>query len=68
MSIGKTKLTVGLKGAEPIMDGELYASVKPDDCYWNIADGKVLELILQKVMAHVAQHTVGWSHVAGVCC
>ena len=49
VSISKTKLKVGLKGADPVLDGELFASVKPDDCYWNITDGKVVELTLQKV-------------------
>lgn len=49
VSITKTKLKVGLKGADPVLDGDLFASVKPDDCYWNITDGKVVELTLQKV-------------------
>lgn len=29
--------------------GELYASVKLDDCLWSIVDGKILEVTLQKV-------------------
>ncbi len=49
VSISKTKLKVGLKGADPVLDGELFASVMPEDCYWNISDGKVVELNLQKV-------------------
>lgn len=49
MSITKTKLKVGLKGASPVLDGELFASVKPEDCYWNISDGRVVEITLQKV-------------------
>ncbi|CAL8468604.1 g8144 [Coccomyxa elongata] len=51
VSITKTKLKVGLKGAIPVLDGELFASVKPEDCYWNISDGRVVEITLQKVDA-----------------
>lgn len=29
-------------------DGPLFAAVQPDDCLWNLVDGKVLELTLQK--------------------
>lgn len=49
VSITKTKLKVGLKGSAPVLDGDLFSSVKPEDCYWNISDGKVVELTLQKV-------------------
>ncbi|EIE22427.1 CS-domain-containing protein [Coccomyxa subellipsoidea C-169] len=49
VSISKTKLKVGLTGADPVLDGELFASVMPEDCYWNISDGEVVELNLQKV-------------------
>jgi hypothetical protein len=49
VSITKSTLAVGLKGAEAVLDGELYASVKPEECYWNIADGRILDLTLQKV-------------------
>ena len=55
MSIAKTKLKVGLKGASPVLDGVLFASVKPEDCYWNISDGKVVEITLQKVSSVRAQ-------------
>ena len=49
MVIEKSRLKVGVKGSEPVLDGELFAAIKPDDCYWNIADGKVLEITMQKV-------------------
>lgn len=53
MVIEKARLKVGVRGAEPVLDGELFAHIKPDDCYWNIADGRVLEITLQKVWRSV---------------
>jgi len=38
---------VGLKGQEPVLDGELPYSVKTDDSVWNLSDskdGRVLEV------------------------
>ncbi|CAH2070110.1 unnamed protein product [Thlaspi arvense] len=46
--IKKNRLKIGLKGQDPIIDGELYRSVKPDDCYWNIEDQKVISILLTK--------------------
>ncbi|CAN8252762.1 unnamed protein product [Cochlearia groenlandica] len=46
--IKKNRLKLGLKGQDPIIDGELYRSVKPDDCYWNIEDQKVISILLTK--------------------
>ncbi|ESQ43163.1 hypothetical protein EUTSA_v10014254mg [Eutrema salsugineum] len=46
--IKKNRLKLGLKGQDPIIDGELYRSVKPDDCYWNIEDQKVISVLLTK--------------------
>ena len=34
--IAKKKLTVGLKGKEPILDGELCQEIKVDDSTWNL--------------------------------
>ncbi|CAN8302057.1 unnamed protein product [Cochlearia groenlandica] len=44
----KNRLKLGLKGQDPIIDGELYRSVKPDDCYWNIEDQKMISILLTK--------------------
>ena len=33
-------LKVGLKGSEPIIDGELDHKIKPDDSTWLIEDSK----------------------------
>eukprot|EP00252_Welwitschia_mirabilis_P000234 TRINITY_DN10227_c0_g1_i1.p1 TRINITY_DN10227_c0_g1~~TRINITY_DN10227_c0_g1_i1.p1 ORF type:complete len:308 (+),score=72.95 TRINITY_DN10227_c0_g1_i1:87-1010(+) len=46
--IKKKHLKAGLKGQTPILDGELYEAVKPDDCFWSIEDGKVLSILLTK--------------------
>lgn len=47
--ISRNRLKVGLKGQPPILDGELFAAVQPDECMWNVSDGKLLEITLQKV-------------------
>ncbi|TKY55963.1 BOBBER 1 [Spatholobus suberectus] len=46
--IKKNHLKVGLKGQPPIIDGELYGSVKPDDCYWSIEDQNTISVLLTK--------------------
>jgi len=51
VEITKTHLKVGLKsqGSEHIIDGDLHKEIVVDDSFWNINDGKELELYLQKV-------------------
>ncbi|TKY74098.1 BOBBER 1 [Spatholobus suberectus] len=46
--IKKNHLKVGLKGQPPIIEGELYQPVKPDDCYWSIEDQNALSILLTK--------------------
>lgn len=46
--IKKNRLKVGLKGQDPIIDGEFFNTVKPDDCFWNIEDQKVISVLLTK--------------------
>ncbi|KAJ0978157.1 hypothetical protein J5N97_013631 [Dioscorea zingiberensis] len=46
--IKKNYLKVGLKGQPPIINGELYQAVKPDDCFWSIEDEKSLSILLTK--------------------
>lgn len=46
--IKKNHLKVGLKGQPPIIDGELYRPIKPDDCYWSIEDQSSLSILLTK--------------------
>ncbi|KAL4385064.1 hypothetical protein GQ457_15G002690 [Hibiscus cannabinus] len=46
--IKKNRLKVGLKGQPPVIDGELFQAVKPDDCYWSIEDNRSLSILLTK--------------------
>ncbi|XP_062148242.1 protein BOBBER 1-like [Alnus glutinosa] len=46
--IKKNHLKVGLKGQPPIIEGELFRSVKPDDCYWSIEDQNAVSILLTK--------------------
>ena len=56
--IEKQKLHVGVKGQPPILDGEMYAAVKPDDSFWN-SDGTALEITLQKVRPELRPPSFG---------
>ncbi|EIM92534.1 nuclear movement protein nudC [Stereum hirsutum FP-91666 SS1] len=47
--IAKKKLSVGLKGKEPIMSGELCKEVKMDDSTWTLEDQQSVEIHLEKV-------------------
>ncbi|KAJ7959336.1 protein BOBBER 1-like [Quillaja saponaria] len=46
--IKKNHLKVGVKGQPPIIDGELYRTVRPDDCYWSIEDQNTVSILLTK--------------------
>ncbi|XP_059629053.1 protein BOBBER 1-like isoform X2 [Cornus florida] len=46
--IKKKGLKVGLKGQPPIIDGELFQSVKVDDCFWSLEDQKSISILLTK--------------------
>ncbi|XP_059457523.1 protein BOBBER 1-like [Corylus avellana] len=46
--IKKNHLKVGLKGQPPIIEGELYRPIKPDDCYWSIEDQNSISILLTK--------------------
>lgn len=48
VDIQKKSLKVGLKNAEPILDGELYNEVKPAECSWTIDKG-VVSITLFKI-------------------
>ena len=47
-TISARKLKVGLKGEEPIIDGELHEKVIVDDSFWTLEDGKEVCILLQK--------------------
>ncbi|XP_076903725.1 protein BOBBER 1-like [Bidens hawaiensis] len=46
--IKKNHIKVGLKGQPPILEGDLYKSVKVDDCFWSLEDQKAIALLLTK--------------------
>ena len=69
--IEKSKLRVGVKGLTAVLDGDLYAAVKPDDSFWN-SDGTALEITLQKVtcspmILQISLLLQCYTHVTGCC-
>ena len=40
VSYTRSKLKVGVKGEELIVDGEMFANIRTDDCTWTIEDSK----------------------------
>jgi len=49
VTIGKKSLKVGLKGHEPIIDGELCGEVKQEESVWVLQDSKTVVITLEKV-------------------
>lgn len=49
VTITKKRLTCGIKGQPPIIDGDFPHEVKVEESTWVIEDGKVLLLNLEKV-------------------
>jgi len=49
IAISKSKLSVGLKGQEPIMEGELCKDIKVDDSTWTLEDQETVLVHLEKV-------------------
>jgi len=49
VNIEKKKLSAGLKGHPPVLEGEFYNDVKVDECTWCIQDRKLLLINLEKV-------------------
>jgi len=45
----KKKLSVGLKGSEPIMSGELCKEIKIEDSTWTVQDNKAVLIHLEKL-------------------
>ncbi|XP_029657438.1 nuclear migration protein nudC-like [Octopus sinensis] len=48
VKISRKNLTVGLKNATPIIDGDLYAELRTDNCTW-VVDGSTVTVFLEKV-------------------
>jgi len=54
IEIKKTKLVAKIGGKDPILDGELWASVKMEDCFWSVEDdassgGRLVNITLTKM-------------------
>ncbi|PLW10962.1 hypothetical protein PCANC_22214 [Puccinia coronata f. sp. avenae] len=49
VDIKKTKLKVGLKGKEPILDGNLCKEIKVEESTWTLDDNKEINLHLEKI-------------------
>ncbi|KAG5483164.1 hypothetical protein CUR178_04739 [Leishmania enriettii] len=49
--ITSAHLSVGMKGQPPIVDGDLYATVRAEECMWTIEDGKTVVVTLYKANA-----------------
>ncbi|CAI9762479.1 unnamed protein product [Fraxinus pennsylvanica] len=44
----KNHLKVGIKGHPPVIDGELFQSIKVDDSFWTLEDQKSVSILLTK--------------------
>ncbi|KAH9486988.1 Nuclear migration protein nudC [Psilocybe cubensis] len=49
ITIDKKRLSVGLKGREPIMSGELCKEIKVEDSTWTVQDNKAVLIHLEKL-------------------
>ncbi|KAL3506444.1 hypothetical protein ACH5RR_031826 [Cinchona calisaya] len=46
--IKKSHIKIGLKNQPPILEGELFDSVKMEDCFWSLEDQKTVSVLLTK--------------------
>jgi len=49
VDFNKKKIKIGLKGQPPVLEGQLYNDIKPEDCTWCIQDKKLLLINLEKM-------------------
>lgn len=49
VDIKKTHLKVGLKGQDPIIDGDLHKTIKLEECAWVLEDKRNVVLTIEKV-------------------
>ena len=63
IDIKKKSLTAKIGGQEPILEGEMFAAVKMEDCFWSVEDdaasgGRLVSITLTK-----ANQMEWWKHV-----
>lgn len=61
VTITKKRLTCGIKGQPPIIDGDFPHEVKVEESTWVIEDGKLLLLNLEKVSDASKQLDAGYA-------
>lgn len=49
VDIQQKRIQIGLKGSDPILEGEISKKVKQEECFWVIEDKKVIHITLEKV-------------------
>lgn len=50
IEMGKKHLKVGVRGRDPVIDGDLFSEVKiNDDATWMLVDKSVVNIVLPKV-------------------
>ena len=49
VKISPSSLTIGLKGAAPVLQGKLHEKVKVDDSTWTLVDNELVHVYLEKL-------------------
>jgi len=49
VDLNKKKISIGLKGQPPILEGSLYNDIKTEECTWCIQDKKTLLVTIEKM-------------------
>jgi len=63
IDIKKKHLTVKVAGQEPVLDGEMPATVKVEDCFWSVEDDKIAGGRLVSVTLTKMNQMEWWKHV-----
>lgn len=63
VDISKKRLKVGVKGKEPIVDGEMHQTVKCEDCFWSVEDNAAEENRLITIALTKINQMEWWNRV-----
>eukprot|EP00794_Sanderia_malayensis_P000285 gene285-911_t len=58
VEITQKHIKVGLKGHDPILNGEMSRKIKQEECFWVVEDGKIIHITLEKI-----NQMEWWNHV-----